>query len=178
MCIRDSTDSVKYVIVKGDDIDKRFEEYNKQRKEQSIINKAYATDKHSETHYMGGFEYEDTYTEFSTLGAKKYVYRTEDGILHATIAGVNKNKAPSELEEYGGIDAFRIGFTFSKSGGTESVYNDTVYGDYNIDGHTIHITQNVVIRPSTYTIGMTDEYRRILADARTLKEFKETFDKN
>lgn len=174
----DDTDSVKYVIVKGDDIDKRFEEYNKQRKEQSIINKAYATDKHSETHYMGVFEYEDTYTEFSTLGAKKYVYRTEDGILHATIAGVNKKKAPSELEEYGGIDAFRIGFTFSKSGGTESVYNDTVYGDYNIDGHTIHITQNVVIRSSTYTIGITDEYRRILADARNLKEFKETFDRN
>lgn len=91
---------------------------------------------------------------------------------------MNKKKAPSELEEYGGIDAFHIGFTFSKSGGTESVYNDTVYGNYNIDGHTLHITQNVVIRPSTYTIGITDEYRRILADARTLKEFKETFDKN
>ena len=82
------------------------------------------------------------------------------------------------MEENGGIDAFRIGFTFSKSGGTESVYNDTAYGDYIIDGHTLHITQNVVIRPSTYTIGITDEYRRILADARTLKEFKETFDKN
>lgn len=174
----DDTDSVKYVIVKGDDIDKRFTEYNKQRKEQSIINRAYATDKHGITHYMGVFEYEDTYMEFCTLGAKKYVYRTEDGILHATIAGVNKKKAPSELEEYGGIDVFRIGFTFSKSGGTESVYNDTVYGDYNVDGHTIHITQNVVIRPSTYTIGITDEYRRILADARTLKEFKYTFDKN
>lgn len=176
--IYSDTDSVKYVKVVGDDIDRCFEEYNKQRKEQSTLNKAYATDKHGITHYMGVYEYEDTYTEFSTLGAKKYVYRTEDGILHATIAGVNKKKAPSELEEYGGIDAFRIGFTFSKSGGTEIVYNDTVYGDYNIDGHTIRITQNAVIRPSTYTIGITDEYRRILADSRTLKEFKETFDRN
>jgi hypothetical protein len=172
------TDSVKYVKVYGDDIDKRFDEYNKQRKEDSILNKAYATDKHGVIHHMGVFEYEDTYTEFSTLGAKKYVYRTDDGILHATIAGVDKKSAPSELEEHGGITAFKTGFTFSKSGGTESVYNDTAYGDYIIDGHTLHITQNVVIRPSTYTIGITDEYRRILADARTLKEFKETFDKN
>lgn len=176
--IYSDTDSVKYVKVVGDDIDKRFDEYNNHRKEDSILNKAYATDKHGITHYMGVYEYEDTYTEFSTLGAKKYVYRTEDAILHATIAGVNKKSAPSELENHGGITAFKTGFTFSKSGGTESVYNDTAYGDYNIDGHTLHITQNVVIRPSTYTIGITDEYRRILADARTLKEFKDTFDRN
>ena len=58
------------------------------------------------------------------------------------------------------------------------MYNDTVYGDYTVENHKIKITQNIVIRPSTYTIGITDEYRRILADARTLKEFKETFDKN
>lgn len=172
------TDSVKYVKVAGDDIDYRLAKYNKQRKEQSIANKAYATDKHGVTHYMGVYEYEDTYTEFSTLGAKKYVYRTEDGDLHATIAGVNKKNAPAELGEYGGIKAFKTGFTFSKSGGTESVYNDSVYGNYTIDGHTIYITQNVVIRPSTYTVGITDEYRRILADARTLKEFKETLDRN
>ena len=102
----------------------------------------------------------------------------EDGEFHATIAGVNKKLAPEELESYGGSGAFRIGFTFSHAGGTESVYNDTVYGDYTVENHKIKITQNVVIRPSTYTIGITDEYRRILADARTLKEFKETFDKN
>lgn len=172
------TDSVKYIKVRGDNIDELFDRYNSERKRQSISNSAYATDRHGIKHYMGVYEYEDTYTEFSTLGAKKYVYRDEDGELHATIAGVNKKLAPEELESYGGIGAFRIGFTFSHAGGTESVYNDTVYGDYIVENHKIKITQNVVIRPSTYTIGITDEYRRILADARTLKEFKETFDKN
>lgn len=172
------TDSVKYIKVRGDNIDELFDRYNSERKKQSISNSAYATDRHSIKHYMGVYEYEDTYTEFSTLGAKKYVYRTKDGKLHATIAGVNKKLAPDELEEHGGIEAFKIGFTFLRSGGTESVYNDVPYGDFTVGNHVLKITQNVVIIPSTYTIGITDEYRRILADARTLKEFKETFDRN
>lgn len=172
------TDSVKYIKVRGDNIDELFNRYNSERKKQSISNSAYATDRHSIKHYMGVFEYEDTYTEFSTIGAKKYVYRTKDGKLHATIAGVNKKLAPDELEEHGGIEAFKTGFTFLRSGGTESVYNDVPYGDFTVENHVLKITQNVVIRPSTYTIGITDEYRRILADARTLKEFKYTFDKN
>ena len=172
------TDSVKYIKVRGDNIDELFDRYNSERKEQSISNSAYATDRYGVKHYMGVYEYEDTYTEFSTIGAKKYVYRTKDGKLHATIAGVNKKLAPDELEEHGGIEAFKIGFTFLRSGGTESVYNDVPYGDFTVENHVLKITQNVVIRPSTYTIGITDEYRRILTDARTLKEFKETFDKN
>lgn len=172
------TDSVKYIKVRGDNIDELFNRYNSERKKQSISNSAYATDRHSIKHYMGVFEYEETYTEFSTIGAKKYVYRTGDGKLHATIAGVNKKIAPDELEEHGGIEAFKTGFHFLRSGGTESVYNDVPYGDYTVGNHVLKITQNVVIRPSTYTIGITDEYRRILADARTLKEFKETFDRN
>lgn len=172
------TDSIKYIKVVGDNIDELFNRYNSERKEQSISNSAYATDHYRVKHYMGVYEYEDTYTEFSTIGSKKYVYRTEDGKLHATIAGVNKKLAPDELEEHGGIEAFKIGFTFLRSGGTESVYNDVPYGDFTVENHVLKITQNVVIRPSTYTIGITDEYRRILADARTLKEFKETFDRN
>ena len=58
------------------------------------------------------------------------------------------------------------------------MYNDVPYGDFTVGNHVLKITQNVVIRPTLYTIGITDEYRRILTDARTLKEFKETFDKN
>lgn len=170
--IYDDTDSVKYVIVNGDDIESKFEEYNKKRIENSIRNKAYATDQKGHVHYMGVFEYEKTYTEFVTLGAKKYVCREEDGTLHTTIAGVNKKYATEELEEHGGISAFKVGFTFSKAGGTESVYNDVPFGEYAIDGHTIHIGQNIVIKPSTYTIGITEEYRRVLSDARTLIELK------
>lgn len=171
------TDSVKYIKTENDDIDKKFKAYNNQRIKDSIRNKAFATDPAGKTHYMGVFEFEEMYTEFKTLGAKKYVYRTQDGKLHATIAGVNKKKAPAELEKHNGIDSFRIGFTFSDAGGTESVYNDSDYGAYETENKKIYIGKNVVIRPSTYTIGITEEYTRILSDARNLKEFKEILDK-
>lgn len=171
------TDSVKYIKIENDDIDAKFLEYNEKRKADSLRNNAYATDPSGKTHYMGVYEFEELYTQFKTLGAKKYVYRSENGKLHATIAGVNKKKAPVELEKYNGIDSFKIGFTFSDAGGTESVYNDTDYGYYSTENKKIYIGKNVVIRPSTYTIGITEEYTRILSDARNLKEFKEILDK-
>ena len=54
------------------------------------------------------------------------------------------------------------GFTFVKAGGTESVYNDNIDMITERDGRIIHITDNVVIRPSTYTLGLTAEYAAIL----------------
>lgn len=169
------TDSVKYIITENSDIDARFAKLNETLKADSIENHAYATDPHGITHYMGVYEFEDTYTEFATLGAKKYVYRL-DGDLHTTIAGVNKKKAPAELEAAGGIEAFKIGFTFRQAGGTESIYNDTDYGTYTVDGHNIEITKNIYIKDSTYTIGITDEYLKILTDARNFAEFKKSLD--
>lgn len=170
------TDSVKYIKIENDDIDAKFLEYNEKRKADSLRNNAYATDPSGKTHYMGVYEFEELYTQFKTLGAKKYVYRSENGKLHATIAGVNKKKAPVELEKYNGIDSFKIGFTFSDAGGTESVYNDADYGYYSTENKKIYIGKNVVIRPSTYTIGISEEYTRILSDARNLKEFEKTLD--
>ena len=54
------------------------------------------------------------------------------------------------------------GFTFQKAGGVELVYNDKPYGEYTVDGHKLEITENVVIRPSTYTLGKSGEYLRLL----------------
>ena len=49
----------------------------------------------------------------------------------------------------------------------ETVYNDmselTKYK--NKDGKTIVITKNVVLRPTTYAVGITKEYEDILQDA-------------
>ena len=44
-----------------------------------------------------------------------------------------------------------------------SIYNDDPdIKEVNIDGHTLHISSNVLLRPSTYTLGITGEYARIL----------------
>ena len=71
----------------------------------------------------------------------------------------------AELARKGGIKAFKEGFTFIDAGGTESVYND-IREPYIIqrDGYELEITSNVLIRPSTYTLGITGEYKRILSN--------------
>lgn len=153
------TDSVKYI----GDID--LTAFNQARIEDSKKNGAYAVDSKGVTHYMGVFEPEGQYEKFSTMGAKKYCY-VEDGQLHITIAGVNKSKGAEELEQ---IENFKEGFVFRKAGGTESLYNDHVDFDYDVEGHTVRITDNVVIRDSEYTLGLTEEYLRILEGCAEIK---------
>lgn len=152
------TDSIK-CIGKLD-----LKEYNAEMRKRARKSGAYAKDPKGTIHYMGVFEEEGSYEEFATLGAKKYVYR-QDGKLHVTIAGVTKKKGGEELEEHGGISAFKEGFTFRKAGGTESLYNDYPPMDHVIiDGHVLPITSNVVIRDSEYTLGITAEYAKLLSE--------------
>lgn len=156
-CVYVDTDSCKYL----GEVD--WTAYNRKRIRASSQSGAYATDPHGKRHYMGVFEDEEPYTKFKTLGAKKYVFEHADGKLQVTIAGVNKKKGGIELSRRGGIEAFREGFTFIDAGGTESVYNDsTPYAQRLLNGHKIEMSPNICIRPSTYTVSLTDEYRNLL----------------
>lgn len=149
------TDCVKYV----QQID--WNPYNARRIKDSIANGAYADDPAGERHYMGVYEQEKTNQRFKTLGAKKYAFE-QGGKTYITVAGVNKKLGGKELERFGGLDAFNEGFIFREAGGMESVYNDEPYGYVNIDGHELYVGTNVLLRDSTYSLGITDEYRRIL----------------
>lgn len=155
------TDSVKYL----GDIDLTV--FNRQRILDSKRSGAYATDPAGITHYMGVYEKEHDMCEFRTMGAKKYVYRetTEDKLI-CTIAGVSKSLGGKELESHGGITAFHEGFTFEEAGGLEAVYNDDINEVIDIDGHILKITSNVVLRPSTYTLGLSADYKRLLMEVR------------
>ena len=155
------TDSVKYL----GDIDLTV--FNRQRILDSKRSGAYATDPAGITHYMGVYEKEHDMCEFRTMGAKKYVYReTPDDKLICTIAGVSKSLGGKELESHGGITAFHEGFTFEEAGGLEAVYNDDIDKVIDIDGHSLKITSNVVLRPSTYTLGLSADYKRLLTEVR------------
>ena len=155
------TDSVKYL----GDIDLTV--FNRQRITDSKRSGAYATDPAGITHYMGVYEKEHDMCEFRTMGAKKYVYReTPEGKLICTIAGVSKSLGGKELESHGGITAFHEGFTFEQAGGLEAVYNDDVDTVIYVEGHSLHITANVVLRPSTYTLGLSADYKRLLTEVR------------
>ncbi len=141
------TDSVKYL----GEIDWR--RYNSIREAASRDSGAFATDPAGHTHYMGVYEFEGTYDEFITWGAKIYAVK-EDGKVKVTIAGVNKKKGGEELEKAGGLEALKPGFVFREAGGLESVYNDG-WTEYTVEGRTIKIGPNICLRPSTYEVCKT-----------------------
>lgn len=178
------TDSVKYL----GECD--FAKYNAGRKRDSMKSGAHATDPAGVEHYMGVYEPDGVYATFATLGAKKYAYtlppKIKNGIdvnagTHVTIAGVTKSKGGAELDKHGGLQAFvdqypvykkngelarMEGFTFIEAGGTESIWNDNpTNGVIEREGHKILITPNVVIKDSTYTLGITAEYKSILENS-------------
>lgn len=162
------TDSCKFIKDESyDTIMCKIRKLNKQLQSFSEYNHGFAKDQKGNTHYLGVYEHDGSYIRFITLGAKKYAYEDERG-LHITIAGVGKKKGAEELLKHGGLDALKIGFTFEDAGGTESVYNDTDYGEYCPDPEhpdkSIIIGRNIVIRPSTYTVGLTMEYLRVIDD--------------
>ncbi len=160
------TDSVKYL---GNVDFSALNDYYKRRSEQRG---GYADDRKGNRHYMGVYEYEYTAQAFSHMGAKKYIYQvpprpeaksyTERTGFHLTIAGVSKEKGAQELHEKGGFAAFHSGIIFEKSGGTRGIYNDTAFGNLEVDGHSLYIGKNVCLLPDTYTLGLSDDYARIL----------------
>lgn len=158
------TDSVKYI----GDID--WSSYNADRVAECQKSGALAVDPKGITHYMGVYETEDNpetgycYYQYKTLGAKKYAFvKKPGGPTSVTIAGVNKKKGGGELDKHGGLSAFHDGFLFVEAGGTQAVYNDAPeVSEIEIDGHHLPITSNVAILPSTYRLGITGEYERII----------------
>ena len=178
------TDSVKYI----GKID--LADYNAEARRRSTESGAYAVDKKGITHYMGEYENDGFYRTFRTWGAKKYAYTEQarkapralaavyhDGYKcltkygyvtchpsHITVAGVPKRKGAVELTKAGGLDAFTPGMIF-QAGKLETVYNDAPeIKSIQRDGHTISITRNVALRPTTYELSLSTEYEAILSD--------------
>ena len=166
------TDSVKYI----GNVD--FEKLNAEYRALSRKHGGFADDPSGKTHYIGIFEYEGCYADFLTWGAKKYICRKDSelqtvlgagDIWEITIAGVNKDRGARELERQGGParlmpDEYgRPHFIFKDSGGTEAIYND--YPDLppiRIKGHELAITRNVYLEQHPYTLGITDDFNRII----------------
>lgn len=156
------TDSCKYV----GSVD--WDKVNAPYKKRSMQSGAVAVDTKGKKHYMGIFEREPDMLEFKTMGAKKYAYRSINGNLHITIAGVNKHIGAIELERSGGIAAMKEGFVFKYAGGLEARYSDYPdIGEYiTEDGIPIRITRNVSLVENTKTLGLTNEYRELLSTCR------------
>lgn len=168
------TDSVKYT----GEID--IDGYNREQMEISKKNGGFAEDSNGKTHYLGVYEREHDYDRFITWGAKRYAYE-QDGEIYVTTAGVVKrqgneqNLGGKELKELGGLEAYKPGVVFRKAGGTEAIYNDNIDMWVEVDGHKLHITDNVSIRPSSYTLGITGEYDFLLDHAEMMLDLWEEY---
>ena len=165
-CVYVDTDSVKYL----GSID--WTAYNAERIAASKASGAWADDPKGNRHYMGVYEDDGFYPEFATLGAKKYAYTDQSGRMHATISGVNKSLGGLELEENGGFSAFlKPGFVFKAAGGNELRYLDKEDLPVYIDGRKVRRTTSDTISPSTYTLGVTAEYDRLLSESSIFRDF-------
>lgn len=94
------TDSIK--LRNADEHKHIIDEYNEQNKQELFA----AMDFHKIDRekvcplgkWLGIFEYEGTYDEFKTLGAKRYCYTDENGEnFNYTVAGLSKSKTEKEL---------------------------------------------------------------------------------
>ena len=173
------TDSIKYLDDGTGEIAAGLDALNAERRLMAEENGACSTDPSGTTHYMGVFEDEGEYRRFITLGAKKYAFEDERGKLSVTVAGVSKRPVDTthgrmgagaaELLDHGGLDAFKPGFVFTRAGGTESVYNDEPAGVMRFSGGSMYVGENVLIRDSSYTLGLTAEYERLLEKVYNVK---------
>ena len=155
-----------------------FEQINAGYRAESEKNGGAADDPKGKRHYLGVYEYEGEYADFMTWGAKKYIYREDSKLQtvlgtgdtwHITIAGVNKEEGAKELERRGGLDALkpdefgRPHFVFRESGGVDAIYND--YPDQppiRSGMHELQITRNLYLEEGEYTLGITDDFNRII----------------
>ena len=124
---------------------------------------AYAHDKEGNIHYLGVWDNETKkglYTEFKTLGAKKYVY-CQNGKIKSTIAGVSK-KVGADFFTKNGIDAFRIGTKITDSGHLTAYYNDVPIHKIKVKNCEMTTGANVALINNSYKIGVNDGYTDLL----------------
>lgn len=159
------TDSIKYY----GDFDYVFEEYNKNIFEkykevcknfsQLKIDDFMPVDKKGVKHPIGVFEDDGEYEAFITLGAKKYCY-TDDTGIHITVSGVSKKGADALTS----IEDFKRGFTWDYKQCRKLVHYYSEEQPHveliDADGNRWinNIDYGVILQPTTYTLGVTEDY--------------------
>lgn len=163
------TDSIKYIDCDTD----FFERYNKEIEMRENIradmlgiprDKFCPKDKYGIPHRLGIFDDDGQYKKFKTLGAKKYCYVDNDNKLHMTVSGVRKS-AVSQLHN---IEEFKDGTVFDVEHAqkllmtyaddmTPIVWNKGQYDEFHSN-----YQHGICAQPTTYSLGITDDYDSIL----------------
>ena len=124
-----------------------------------------------ERSYLGHLTIEPEWTEFRTLGAKRYVERRkyvegdpeQDGKLHLTVAGINKEAVTCLNDD---IENFRNGCVFDKDEADVSKLLHTYFDNQPPikfpDGYISDQKRGVNLRPNGYRLTMDKSYDDIL----------------
>lgn len=129
-------------------------------------------DPKGEAHPLGHWEIDAEYEEFITLGAKRYAYRKK-GEIDITVAGVGKG---NEVDGYA-ADALRddlknfneyLVFDYDHAHKLEHSYIENMlewtFEDYNGVPYTCEWNDGVVLKPTTYSMSLTDAYRGLISE--------------
>lgn len=123
------------------------------------FNKCKPKDIKGKEHLIGEFDMNDGhYSEFVTLGAKRYCYRDkEDNKLHMTVSGVSK-KAVDTLKD--NINNFNVETFFDYDSARKNIiaYNDEqptiTFEDCNGVEYTSNWETAIVVYPTTYSMSI------------------------
>lgn len=163
------TDSIKYI-----DCDSNFfNEYNEKIADRENMradmlgiprDTFIPKDKKGISHRLGIYDDEGVYKKFKTLGAKKYCYINKKNKLLMTVSGVRKS-AVSQLHN---IDDFKDGTVFDVEHAQKLLmtYIDDmtpiVWNKGHYDEFYSKYQYGICAQPTTYSLGITDDYESIL----------------
>ena len=163
------TDSIKFIDCDSNffnEYNKRIEERENERANMLGIpkEKFCPKDRNGISHRLGIFDDDGQYKKFKTLGAKKYCYVDNDNKLHMTVSGVRKN-AVSQLHN---IEDFKDGTVFDVEHAQKLLmtYIDDmtpiVWNKGQYDEFYSKYQHGICAQPTTYSLGITDDYESIL----------------
>lgn len=122
---------------------------------------------------LGIFDREEDWDEFITLGAKRYCYRSsEDKELHLTVSGINKAAVKVLNDD---IRNFNEDLVFDKDADGVSkklrIYIDDMDTVMWGDGYVSNYKYGIALRPTSYSMSITDQYLELLSSILTLKNY-------
>lgn len=160
--IQYDTDSLYYLKDKGIELEKALTKYNEQIKLKN--SRIFRNNPNAEIFDdLGTWDFDDVYTKFIGMGAKKYIKRTKDGEIKTVIAGLPKNAIPKEIETRGINEPFNYYNPLVKfitegersivikhifAGKFASVYCDELSEKY--DAITDYNNKTIIQKSSTY----------------------------
>lgn len=124
-------------------------DYNEAAK-QKLIRNGYGPVLHNGREYwLGAAEPDSVYTEFITLGSKRYCGRGSDGALHITVAGVPKKGARCLNDN---INNFRRGFVFDGKTTGKLMHYYIYKDDIEIDADGNETGDSIDLNPCNYLL--------------------------